>query len=125
MAEIKPFPVKENKQFQNKHTEPILKAEQKKLLYKDGEVVMSQDFITKREFDEFSKRLEDKIDNNFQLIDKSISNLSNSIDLKLENAMLKQAENERKEARESKRWIIGVLVFGIISAGTGILSLFI
>lgn len=92
---------------------------------KRSETEMSQDFITKREFDEFSKRVEDKIDNNFQLIDKSISNLSNSIDLKLENAMLKQAENERKEARESKRWIIGVLVFGIISAGTGILSLFI
>ncbi|EAC3172478.1 hypothetical protein BJM49_11495 [Listeria monocytogenes] len=92
---------------------------------KKGGAIMSQDFITKREFDEFSKRVEDKIDNQFQLIDKSINNLSDSIDLKLENALLKQADNDRKEVRENRRWIIGVLIFGIITAGTSIISLFI
>ena len=70
-------------------------------------------------FQQFEKRIDDKIENQYARVNDKIENLNAKIDSlprmfedKLEIALIRRAEQERKERKDDKKAIIGWSISG-------------
>lgn len=112
--------------FNNYHSKTMKFKENKE---KKGEKNMHE--FDKEIFQQFERRIDEKIENQYARVNDKIENLNAKIDSlprmfeeKLEIALIRRAEQERKERKDDKKAIIGWSISGtsLIIAILGLLG---
>lgn len=82
-------------------------------------------FVTREELHRELDKLEDKINLRFDSIEKQLTNLPDIMSDKMKLALHEKAESDRKESKETRRFVVGTIILGGLSLVVSVIGIII